>query len=94
MDYPKGPLLQDDEIINIAIDEDRIILTKDQDFLDHYMLKGSPPKVIMLQFGNISNTDLLKYFQANQMTLNNLLTGGAELILFSRSRIIEYKKGQ
>lgn len=89
-DFPEGHLLQDSEIIKIALEEDRIILTKDQDFMDNYLVNGSPPKVIMLKFGNIGNKELLRYFNSNQVNLVRLLNGGAEVILFSRESLIEY----
>ncbi len=90
-DFPTGHLLKDPEIIQIAIDEQRIIVTKDQDFFDNYLLKGPPPVVLLLEFGNIGNKELIDFFIANQPTLLNLLEGGSEMILFSRERITEYK---
>jgi predicted nuclease of predicted toxin-antitoxin system len=47
-DFPEGHFLKDHEIIEIATNEDRIIITKDQDFFDYYLLKGAPPKVLLL----------------------------------------------
>lgn len=52
-DYTQGHLLQDSKIIEIATLENRTIITKDKDFLDNFILKGSPPKVIIIQLGNI-----------------------------------------
>ncbi len=60
--FPNGHLLDDKFIIQIAIHEDRIIITKDSDFLDNFLIHGVPPKVLMLQFGNISNAELLSLF--------------------------------
>ena len=91
-DYPNGHLLKDPEIIQIAIEEGRIIITKDQDFFDNYLLKGAPPKVLLLQFGNIGNPSLINFFVANQTRLISLLEDGAEMILFSKDQIVEYKQ--
>ncbi len=88
--FPDGHLLKDAKIIQIAKEETRIILTKDQDFFDHYLIKGSPPKIIQLQFGNISNQQLLALFEANLEAIHAMLEGGAEMILFSRDQIVEY----
>jgi len=90
-DFPNGHLLTDTEIAQVAIEEERIIITKDRDFFDYYLLKGSPPRVVLLQFGNIENFELIRLFVANQDTLVALLNGGAELLLFSKKDITEYK---
>lgn len=63
--YEKAQYLSDKEIREIAVSEDRIIITKDSDFFDFYMVKSFPPKVLLLQLGNISNRDLLDYFRKN-----------------------------
>jgi predicted nuclease of predicted toxin-antitoxin system len=41
--FPEGHLLQNAEIARIAIDEERIIVTKDSDFSDSFFFKGAPP---------------------------------------------------
>lgn len=43
--FPQGHLLKDNDIIDFAIRERRIIVTKDKDFLDYYLLNGAPPKI-------------------------------------------------
>lgn len=91
-DFHEGHLLKDSEIIEIGINEERTIITKDQDFFDHYLLKGSPPKVILLQFGNIANTKLINLFMTNQSKFLSLLEDGAELLLFSENQIASYRK--
>ncbi|MCB1160994.1 MAG: DUF5615 family PIN-like protein [Leptospiraceae bacterium] len=44
-------------MIFIAKDQDRIIATKDNDFLDNFLVNGAPPKVLFIQLGNISNKE-------------------------------------
>ena len=58
MQYPRGILTSDSEIISIARDESGIIVSKDSDFMDYYFLKGYPPAVLLLQLGNIRNQEL------------------------------------
>jgi len=86
-DFENGHLLQDSEIIEIAIEQERTVITKDSDFSDHYFLKGAPPKILLLLFGNISNKDLTAYFE---QYLGNIVTafgGGSNYIQFSRDGI-------
>ena len=41
--YPTAQFLSDSEIREIAISENRIIITKDEDFADFFWIKGFPP---------------------------------------------------
>ena len=43
------------EIRNYALKNDYTIITFDSDFIDLANLKGSPPKIIWLRFGNSTN---------------------------------------
>lgn len=46
---------KDTEIWNYALEKHFIIVTNDEDFLNLSMLKGFPPKVILLRTGNQSS---------------------------------------
>jgi predicted nuclease of predicted toxin-antitoxin system len=85
-----GHLLQDEQITIIAIAESRIVVTKDSDFLDHYMLHGVPPNVLLLQFGNVSNKELLTMFEANFVQITTEFENGAEVVLFNKLKIVTY----
>jgi predicted nuclease of predicted toxin-antitoxin system len=88
--FPDGHLLQDKEIRAIAVRENRIILTKDSDFFDGYLAQGAPPQVLLLQFGNIKNEELLAYFDNEFSNIQALFDSGAELVLFDRTRLTVY----
>ena len=42
-----------------------MVVTKDRDFRDGYLLKGSPRKLLIVATGNISNDALLKLFEVH-----------------------------
>ena len=88
--FPNGHLLDDKTIVQIAIRDDLIIITKGSDFLDNYLVHGVPPKVLMLQFGNISNADLVALFEGNIDNIENTFIGGADFISFNRTHISVY----
>lgn len=58
VDCPNGIFTSDTEIRRIAVSENRIIITKDSDFHDYYVMKGAPPKVLLLKIGNCNNQEL------------------------------------
>ena len=55
----------DERIIEIAEEQERIVITKDNDFLDSYLLKERPKQLILISTGNISNKRLMELFQIN-----------------------------
>ena len=52
----------DQEIRRISITQDRIIITKDSDFLDSHILNGIPSKLLFIGTGNITNAELFSLF--------------------------------
>ena len=88
--FPNGHLLDDKTIVDIPVREHRIIITKDSDFLDNYLLNGIPLRVLRLQFGNISNTELLDLFDRELNRIIQLFDNGARFITFNRTHISEY----
>ena len=88
--FNKGHLLKDNEIITIAIKQKRIIVTKDNDFFDYFFLKGAPPKVLLLELGNISNADLIDILNKNLAKIKKSFEKGANLIILERKDIIIY----
>jgi len=89
--YKNGHLLKDAEIRKIALKENRVIITKDIDFFDSYLVKGYPPAVLLLKFGNIINSRLLNLFDKNFEFINEKFETNIELISFSHNLISEYK---
>lgn len=48
----------DDEVWNYARKNDFIIITKDSDFNEFSIIRGTPPKIIWLQVGNCSTEQI------------------------------------
>lgn len=72
LDLPKKNATPDPEIIRFADDENRIVISKDSDFLDNYILDGSPKKLLIVSTGNINNRNLIQLFEKNLDTLKSL----------------------
>jgi predicted nuclease of predicted toxin-antitoxin system len=88
--FPNGHLLDDKTIVEIAVRENLIIITKDSNFLDNYLVQGVPPKILLLQFGNIGNVNLITLFEENLTQIVTMFSNGAEFITFNRTNISEY----
>jgi predicted nuclease of predicted toxin-antitoxin system len=67
-DLPNREKTTDNEIRKISIEQDRIVITKDSDFLDSHLIQGIPNKLLIVTTGNITNKELLiliqKYFDS------------------------------
>lgn len=56
-----------DSVINqISVDQERVVITKDADFLETFLLQQRPYKLLLVTTGNIKNSELEMLF------LNNL----------------------
>jgi predicted nuclease of predicted toxin-antitoxin system len=64
-DLPNEDRSSDYEIRNIADEENRIVISKDSDFIDTYLLFNSPNKLLLVTTGNIKNKDLITLFELN-----------------------------
>jgi predicted nuclease of predicted toxin-antitoxin system len=57
-----GNRTPDSEVARLADIQDAIIVTKDSDFMNSYILNGSPKQLLLISTGNISNKSLLELF--------------------------------
>ena len=62
LDLPAGNRSTDEEILVVADKEDRIVVTKDSDFVDSHLLTNRPAKLLLVSTGNISNQELERLF--------------------------------
>ncbi|MDR0811710.1 MAG: DUF5615 family PIN-like protein [Paludibacter sp.] len=86
IDYPNGAFTTDSEIRKIAITEHRIIITKDNDFFDYYLLRGFPPAVLFLQFGNCKNSELFDFIEINLPKIISLFTEDEKRLIFVQQK--------
>ena len=56
-DLPDKERTKDNEIRKVSVDQDRVIITKDSDFLDSHIVQGIPSKLLLITTGNIVNKD-------------------------------------
>ncbi len=62
---PMGNRSTDAVILQVAATENRVVITKDSDFVDSHLLRNQPPKLLLISTGNIKNIELLHLFEQN-----------------------------
>src|SRR4051812_13913686 len=87
LDLPLQNRTSDAFINEVSVSEDRIVVTKDKDFLETHLLLGRPSRLILITTGNIRNTALFEIFEKHLNTMVQMLTD-ARLIEVTRSEII------
>ena len=90
LDLPNQNATSDKEITEIAIQQQRIVITKDSDFLESFLLNSKPDKLIVVRTGNIPNKLLLKLFDENLELIKSLISR-SHLIEITRTEIAEHQ---
>ena len=60
-----GTKISDLDICQKSMADERVVISKDVDFFNRFLLKNEPWKLLYLTTGNIPNRELLQLFQAN-----------------------------
>jgi predicted nuclease of predicted toxin-antitoxin system len=58
LDLPDGNRTTDQQVIEAADREQRVVVTKDADFVDSHILHARPARLLLISTGNISNREL------------------------------------
>lgn len=65
LDLPSANTTTDEYINQLSVSEKWIVITKDSDFVNSFLLANKPWKLLLVSTGNIRNQELLKLFQVN-----------------------------
>ncbi len=76
--------------MSFAILENRVVVTKDSDFLDSYLIKNEPNKLLFVKTGNNQNKQLLSLFDSNLSLMIEILTRN-NLVELTTGLIIEHE---
>ena len=87
---PQQNATSDTEINDISIQQQRVVITKDSDFVDSFMTIHKPYKLLLISTGNIRNSELEKIFSNNLSMLVNLLEHH-DYVEISRDKIIVHQ---
>lgn len=84
LDLPLGNRTPDREIVAIANRDGRVVVTKDADFVNTFLVSGEPEGLLLVSTGNISNRELLHLFEVNIAAIVDA---------FATSRFVELTRG-
>lgn len=62
LDLPDGNKTPNSQINAISVEEERIVITKDADFVNSFYVANRPYKLLLISTGNITNTELMELF--------------------------------
>lgn len=65
LDLPAKNATKDGAINQVSIDQQRIVISKDTDFIYSHLLHGRPWKLLLVKTGNISTNNLRELFERN-----------------------------
>ena len=63
-ELPLGNRTPDSQVVACALREERIVVTKDSDFVQTFLLTGQPP-LLFVSTGNIANSELESLLRRN-----------------------------
>jgi predicted nuclease of predicted toxin-antitoxin system len=71
-ELPAGNATTDEALRTVAIEQERVLVTKDLDFFDGLVLRGAPPKLVLVRCGNLRKRDVIALVLAQ---LDRIATG-------------------
>ena len=89
-DLPNKEKTTDKEIRKIAQEENRIVFTKDIDFLNSFHLHNIPEKLLIVTTGNIKNKKLFDLFLNNIVRIEELFAQ-CNLVELNNTEIIGHE---
>lgn len=90
MDLPQQNTTSDTEINELSLLQNRVVITKDSDFVDSFMTIQQPYKLLLVSTGNIKNSELEQIFSNNLSMLVDLLEHH-DYVEISRDEIIVHQ---
>jgi len=73
LDLPDGNRTPDAAIVELAGRDDRIVVTKDADFVSSHLVTGRPASLLLVATGNIGNAELQRLLEDNIEILEDAL---------------------
>ena len=89
LDLPAQNRTKDSEINQISLDEKRVLISKDLDFIESLLISNKPYKLIYISTGNITNKKLLEIFAQNIEKIVELINENRLLEITQESMVVK-----
>ena len=89
LDLPLGNRTPDADVVSWALRDDRIVVTKDSDFVQNFLLTGQPA-LLLIATGNISNAELERMLQRNMPAIERAF-GSCRYLEITRSALVVHE---
>ena len=77
LDLTDGNCTTDTELNQLSLADQHILITKDADFVNSFLLQGQPFKLLLVATGNISNVELISLIDQHLPALANAFAQAA-----------------
>lgn len=94
LDLPDRNATKDREISVVADRDGRVVITKDSDFRDSHLLRGTPRRLLRVTTGNIKNADLVALFERNLTAIEDAFTAADHVELTVDELIVHRRQGR
>lgn len=88
LDLPHGNRTPDAGLNEVAFREERIVVSKDGDFVESLLVAGQPNRLLLVSTGNISNSELEVLVRANLTAIEASFSGSRFVELGRESLIV------
>lgn len=86
-DLPEGNRTSDGTIASLADAQDRVVVSKDSDFVVSHLLLGTPRKLLQISTGNIPNPELGNLLLKNLRSIEDSFISASHIEI-SRTTLI------
>jgi predicted nuclease of predicted toxin-antitoxin system len=69
LELPEGNRTSDKCLCDLSESERRVLITKDADFVDSFLVQRKPPHLLHVSTGNITNSELEALFRAHESAI-------------------------
>jgi predicted nuclease of predicted toxin-antitoxin system len=88
LDLPAGNRTSDAEVLNVAEREQRIVVTKDADFVNSFVVARKPERLLLVSTGNITNPDLEALLLPNIAGIAAAFASGSSFVELTQTALI------
>lgn len=89
LDLPDGNKTSDEDINRFSGQEERIVITKDADFVNSFLVRKVPYKLLLVSTGNLSNHELDEIFDKNLPAIE-LAFAAYDYVELTKTTLIEH----